>query len=98
MSFKDRDCIASAWTSAGAFIVSTKPCKLVGISYLGSAAATTIVIKDGVNTAGRTVATLNIPITSGGFQTTLVPITCTSGIVATNAGTVAGYCVLYTNR
>ncbi len=89
------DVKVSAWTSAGAFVVSTKPIQFYGISFYGSAAATTIVIHDGTSTAGRTVATFPIAITSGGFQISPVALRCTGGIVATNIGTVAGYAIIY---
>ncbi len=96
MAQGNRDCQVSAWTSAGAFIVATTPTKFVGISYYGSAAATTIVIKDGINTAGATIATIPVGIDAGGFLTTDFPISCRTGIVATNVGTVAGYAILFT--
>lgn len=91
-----RNCVVSAWTSAGAFVVTTAPAALIGISYLGSADATTITAFDGVTTAGRTVAKFNIPTTEGNLKTSCIPIICTAGIVATNAGTVGGYAVLWT--
>jgi hypothetical protein len=96
MAQQARNSQISAWTSAGAFIVATKPTMFVGISYFGSAAATTIVIKDGITTAGATIATIPVGITAGGFLTTDFPIACRTGIVATNVGTVAGYAILFT--
>ena len=89
-------CIASVWTSAGAFFVTTGPAAFVGISALGSAAATTITIKDGTATAStKTIAIVPVAIAAGVFDGPTCPIVCTAGIVASNAGTVAGYCILY---
>jgi len=95
-SVAQRNCVVSAWTSDGAFVVTTRDSALVGISYLGSAAAGTIQIFKGTSTGGSKVAVFNVPITSGGFETTRIPIVCSGGICATNVGTVAGYAVLYT--
>jgi hypothetical protein len=92
---KNQECIASAYTSAGAFVVTTGPAAFVGISILGSAAATTIQVFDGTSTGGSKIAVVQADITAGGFHLAPVPICCSAGIVATNIGTVAGYVIYY---
>jgi hypothetical protein len=89
------ECKVSAWTSAAAFVVTTQKCRFIGVSFLGSAAATTLQIFDGKDTAGKTIAIYPVGVTSGGMYSTMFPIICTSGIVATNIGTMAGYNVYY---
>lgn len=84
----------SAWTSAGAFVVTTKAARLCGFTFLGSAAATSLVIFDGVNTAGRTIAYIPVGIAAATFIS-FTPLICTGGIVTTNIGTMAGYAVYY---
>jgi hypothetical protein len=67
----------------------------VGVSGEGSAAQTVVYIKDGRTTAGRNVAVVDFAITAGVLDGPCVPVVCSTGIVATNLGTVAGYCVYY---
>ena len=92
---KTTRCIACTWTSAGAVIVTTAPAAFVGISGLGSANATTITVFNGVTTAGARIATIPFGATAGVFEGPAQAIACSNGIVATNAGTVAGYTILY---
>ena len=84
----------SAWTSAGAVVVSAKPARFMGVSFLGSANATTLTIIDGVNTGGRTIGIVPVGAAAATFMP-CTPLVCTAGIVTTNAGTMAGYAVFY---
>jgi hypothetical protein len=95
MGFKNEHCRASAYTSAGAFVVATTAASFYGIMCSGSANNTTITIKDGVTTAANTIAVFGITATTGNVFSLAVPVACTSGITATNAGTVTGYVVMY---
>ena len=92
---KTTRCIACTWTSAGAVIVTTAPAAFIGISGLGSANATTVTVFNGKNTAGATIAVIPFGAAAGVFEGPSQPVACSSGIVATNAGTVAGYTILY---
>lgn len=87
--------IASAFTSAGAFVVATGPALWMGISGLGSGVATTVRVFDGTSTGGRTIAIVPFGAAGGVLDGPFAPIVCTGGITATNIGTVAGYCILY---
>lgn len=89
--------IISAFTSAGAFVVTTRDSALISIVASGSANATAIHIFAGVNTAGTKKYILGVPAaltTEGGPYS---PIICSGGITATNIGTVTTYAVLFTD-
>ena len=88
------DAKVSAWTSAGAFVVSTKPIKFYGVSFLGSANATSLVIIDGTSTGGRTIGYIPVGAAAATFMS-CNPLICTAGLVTTNIGTMAGYAVFY---
>lgn len=91
-------CIASSYTSAGAFIVTTASALLYGVAATGSASATGItVFKNATTAAGNQVFFCSVPATAATNQTLVTPIVCPNGICTTNAGTLVGYTVLYAN-
>ena len=90
-------CIASVKTSAGAVVITSRDAILYGISASGSAAAATLVVFAGTNTAGATVFFCPIPATAGYTDGPMAPVVCAGGITCTNVGTLAGYVVHYAN-
>ena len=92
-----RNCVVSAFTSAGAFVVTTNNAALVGIVASGSAASTVVNIHKGTSTAGTKVFICPVASTAGQVYTLEFPLVCSGGITATNVGTVATYAILYTD-
>ena len=90
-------CVVSAFTSAGAFVVTTCDALLYGVTGLGSAAATIVNVHQGVNTGGTKKFVASFDVTAGVNEGPSAPIVCAGGITATNVGTVATYAVLYAN-
>jgi len=88
-------CIASPATSAGAFIVTTKPALFYGISVSGSANNTFINVHNSPNTGGAKVFMIEAVATTVTNDSTMVPIVCGNGITATNIGTVTNYIIFY---
>ena len=91
-----RNGLVSAFTSAGAFIVSTTSMALVGVMCSGSANNTTINVFQGTTTGGTQKAIFPITATTGNFAALPIPIVCSGGICATNVGTVASYAIVFT--
>jgi hypothetical protein len=88
--------IASPATSAGAFVVTTKPALLYGVCVSGSANNTFINVHNG-NTAGAKVFMIEAVATTVSHDGPFTPIVCGNGIVATNVGTVTNYVVYFSN-
>jgi hypothetical protein len=86
--------IASPATSAGAFVVTTRPAMFYGVCCSGSANNTFINVHN-KNTAGAKIFMMEAVATTVTHDGPFIGVICGDGIVATNIGTVTNYVVYY---
>ena len=92
-------CVVTTITSAGSFLVTSKPALFYGVSCSGSTAATVINVHNSAVASGvlTKIFTIAAPAAAANNDGPYYPVVCGSGISCTNIGTVTGYVVFYAN-